>query len=136
LAVALNAFSIDIASDHLLDLLAGDSRSQQWAAVVARRLGRPEDIGVLAGLTEARDPGVRAGAAASLARLAAAGNDSALVMGRLQRSILDTGTRVPVAIAEALANVPERYRGTDELLTVLRDHVSTKVRTAVAKISL
>ena len=133
LAVALGVYDVDASADKLLELLNGDSRRQQWAAVIARRMGDPESTGVLVTLTQAQDPDVRAVAAASLARLVATGHDVALGVSSLRCSLHDPGTKIPAAIVNALNESPNRTPTGDELLNSVLGHMSAKVRTAAAR---
>jgi hypothetical protein len=128
LAVALGAQDEAASAGSLLYLLAGDRYHRRSAARVARRLMRPEDLGVLVTLAEDSDPDVRAAAAAGLASLVAAEQGGEMAIEGLKRCLDDRGTRVPVNIAAALVGVPTRNSVADAALRQLRTHASAYVR--------
>jgi hypothetical protein len=126
LVVALGGLDIDDSLDRIPDLVAGESGDRRWAAQVAGRAQRSEDIGVLITLAADADPGVRAAAASGLAALVADGRGGSSARRALERCIDDPGAQVPAHVAGTLAAV-----GGDvavELLAGLREHPSAFVR--------
>jgi hypothetical protein len=134
LASALGVLDAEWIADKLLGLLAGGPDEQRWAARAARRLGRPEDIGILVTLAQAQDANVRATAAVGLASLVTAGGGDALAVDGLRRCVRDPGTRVPAAVAASIANAPARAPAAHEMLTFLRSHASAYVRATATRI--
>jgi hypothetical protein len=132
LAVALGLREQDATDHRLLDLLGGDVGHRRWAALVARRLGRPEDTGLLVTLTQDLEPEVRAAAASGLAALVAAERGGGLAVNGLQRCLHDPGTRVPASIAATLADITARGAAAEEALAQLREHASARVRATAA----
>jgi hypothetical protein len=128
LSAALGSLDADEAADRLLDLLVGDSHHRRWAAHVANRLRRPEDIGLLATLTLDPAPEVRAAASEGLASLIAGEQGGALAADALHRCARDPGTWVPAHVAAALALAETRGSTADEILEELRGHISAEVR--------
>ncbi|MGY1793074.1 DUF4365 domain-containing protein [Geodermatophilus sp. SYSU D00525] len=118
--------------DQLPALLAGDHHARQSAARIARRLRRPEDIGVLLVLATDHDPHVRTAAARGLAELLADGEGDQTVISAVRRCANDTGRLVPTAVAIALSRRPTPGAEATALLNRLRQHRSASVRRAAA----
>jgi hypothetical protein len=131
LAAALGALNDETSALHLLALLGGDLYHRQWAAAVARRLGRLEDIGMLVTLAQDPEPEVRGTAAAGLASMVAEERGGTFAAKGLQHCLSDPGTLVPISIAAALTHAPTRSRTAQKALTDLRSHLSARVRAAV-----
>jgi tetratricopeptide (TPR) repeat protein len=128
LAAALGVLDTHATGARLLSLLAGGADERQWAARLARRLGRTEDTGVLLALAQDRDPGVRAAAGAGLAFLVAAEQGGGAAADGLWRCVRDSGTRVPAAVADWLAHAPDRGEVAQDALARLCTHASAYVR--------
>jgi HEAT repeat protein len=128
LSAALGALDDDEAADRLLDLLGGDSNNRRWAAHVARRLNRSQDVGLLATLIQDPAPEVRAAAAEGLASLVAGEHGGPLAADALRRCAGDPGTRAPAHAAAALALAESRSSTADEVLAELQRHISAQVR--------
>jgi hypothetical protein len=133
LAAALGVLDDDSGANRLLELLAGDADHRRWAARLARRLARPEDVGVLVVLARDPEPEVRAAAAAGLAFLVGAGRGGALAVNGLQRCLRDPGTLVAASIAATLAEVAASTPPAQAVLTSLCGHVSASVRATAAR---
>jgi hypothetical protein len=129
------ALGPDRGPDQLLDLMGGNGLHRQSAARAARRLGRPEDVGVLIALAADPDPAVRATAAAALAHLVATHLDGTIALAALRRCLRDPGTSVAVSIAAALASEATRSTAADAVLVELRSHRSAAVRRLVSDAS-
>jgi hypothetical protein len=128
LSAALSSLDADEAAERLLDLLGGDSHHRRWAAHVATRLRRPEDVGLLATLTLDSAPEVRAAASEGLASLVAREQGGALAADALHRCAQDPGTWVPAHLAAALALAETRGSTADKILEDLQGHISAEVR--------
>jgi hypothetical protein len=128
LAAVLGALPPQTADERLLDLLAGDSNRRQNAAIMADRLRRPTDVGILVALVRDSEPQVRAAAAAGLASLAAAGQNESVVKGALERALSDPGTKVPTSVVNTLAYGQVDSPVAQEILGRLRTHASAYVR--------
>jgi hypothetical protein len=128
LATVLGALDESATADRLLDLLAGDRNHRRWAAQVAGRLNRPEDIGVLATLSRDIDPEVRAATGAALASIVAEQRGGALAANALQRCLDDPGTRTPIHVAAVLAGARGRDANAEEALKRLSTHISANAR--------
>jgi hypothetical protein len=133
LAVALGPPDPIWSTGILLDLLSGRAHHRYWAALVARRLRRPQDIGVLVDLAHDPDPDVRAGAAAGLASLVSTVPEDDIVRGALQQCLRDPGRKVPATIAVVLAGDDHRGQVAQDTLDQLRTHPSAFVRAAVTR---
>lgn len=131
-AELLAALDPDRGEDQLLSLLAGDPSHRESAARVARRLNRPEGIGVLVTLTSDPEPAVRATAAAALASLVAVDRGGPLAAAALHRCAADPGCSVPISLAAALAQETTRSPATDTVVDHLRSHRSAAVRRWIA----
>jgi HEAT repeat protein len=112
----------------LLRLLAGTPEDRLWAARIAGRVDQPERLGLLIGLCQALEPGVRANAAAGLATLVAAGEGGGLAVAALRQCLADPGTEVPRGIAEALTAAPTLAPAAQDALAILHGHQSALVR--------
>jgi hypothetical protein len=128
LAAALGSLDEQGAATRLVDLLSGDRHQRQWAAHVAHRLGRDEDVGVLAALAQDSDVGVRGAAAGALASLVAEDRGGALSVDTARRCLDEPGTHVPVQVAANLAGARTRGQVAQEILDGLRTHASARVR--------
>ncbi len=133
LAVALGPPDPNWSTGILLDLLSGRAGHRYWAALVARRLRRPQDIGVLVDLAHDPDPDVRAGAAAGLASLVSAVPEDDIVRGALQQCLRDPGRKVAATIAVVLAGDDHRGQVAQDTLDQLRTHPSAFVRATVTR---
>lgn len=133
LAVALGAFDDAATDERLLEMLSGNSAARKWAARLARRVVRPEDVGVLATLANDIEPDVRATASAGLASIVAAGHGGAIAHRALLAVTADPGTLTPIAVAGTLRDAPRRGELADEVLAKLRGHMSAAVRASVAR---
>ncbi len=133
LAVALGPPDPSWSTRILLDLLSGRSDHRYWAALIARRLKRPQDTGVLVSLTQDPDPDVRAGAAAGLASLVSIEPENSIVASALQHCLRDPGRKVPATIAVVLADASDRGPVTRHALDELRTHPSAFVRATVTR---
>jgi len=133
LAVALGPPDPTWSTRILLDLLSGRADYRYWAALIARRLKRPQDTGVLVSLTQDPDPDVRAGAAAGLASLASTAPEDDIVRGALQQCLRDPGRKVPATIAVVLAGDNHRGQAAQDALDQLRTHPSAFVRATVTR---
>jgi hypothetical protein len=133
LAAALGALDDNTSADRLLELLAGDAEKRCWAARLARRLARPEDVGVLAALAQDTEPEVRAAAAAGLAFLVRGGVGGPLAVHGLQRCLEDPGTWVAESIAMVLAGTTDPTPAAQAVLASLRGSSSASVRATAAR---
>jgi Domain of unknown function (DUF4365) len=133
LAVALGPPDPNWSTRILLDLLSGRPDHRYWAVLIARRLKRPQDIGVLVSLTQDPDPDVRAGAAAGLASLVATESEDSLVASALQQCLRDPGRKVPATIAVVLADAGDHGPVAHQALNELRGHPSAFVRAMAAR---
>jgi len=130
LAAALGVLNEVEGADLLADLLAGDSEKRQWAAMLALRLGKPEDVGILTSLVHDHNPDVRATAASALASLVDTPSGSSMVIACLRHCLRDTGTRVPISIAATLAHPGHTGSDARETLAFLTTHRSARARSA------
>jgi HEAT repeat protein len=128
LAAALDGFDEDAVAETLLDLLGGDGERRQWAAQVARRLGRAEDTGILVTLVHDPEPEVRAVAAMGLASLVAAREGGQVALTGLLQCLRDPGAVVPYHAASVLAGSPMRSSEAADALASMRTHISARVR--------
>ncbi len=128
LAVALGPPDPNWSTGILLDLLSGRADHRYWAALVARRLRRPQDTGILVDLAHDPDPDVRAGAAAGLASLVSTVPEDDIVRGALQQCLRDPGRKVPATIAVVLADASDRGPVARHALDELRTHPSAFIR--------
>jgi hypothetical protein len=133
LAVALGPPDPNWSTRILLDLLSGRPDHRYWAALIARRLRRPQDTGILVSLTQDPDPDVRAGAAAGLASLVSTEPEDSIVASALQRCLRDPGRKVPATIAVVLAEASDRGAVARHALDELRTHPSAFVRATAAR---
>ena len=133
LAVALDPPDPTWSTRILLDLLSGRPDHRYWAALIARRLKRPQDTGVLVSLTQDPDPDVRAGAAAGLASLVSTEPEDSIVASALQHCLRDPGRKVPATIAVVLADASDRGPAARHALAELRTHPSAFVRATAAR---
>ena len=133
LAVALDPPDPTWSTRILLDLLSGRPDHRYWAALIARRLKRPQDTGVLLSLTQDPDPDVRAGAAAGLASLVSTEPEDSIVASALQHCLRDPGRKVPATIAVVLADASDRGPAARHALAELRTHPSAFVRATAAR---
>jgi hypothetical protein len=133
LAVALGPPDPNWSTRILLDLLSGRPDHRYWAALIARRLKRPQDTGVLVSLTQDPNPDVRAGAAAGLASLVSMESEDSIVASALQHCLRDPGRKVPATIAVVLADAGDRGPVARHALNALRTHPSAFVRATVAR---
>jgi hypothetical protein len=133
LAVALGPPDPTWSTRILLDLLSGRPDHRYWAALIARRLKRPQDTGVLVSLTQDPDPDVRAGAAAGLASLVSTEPEDSIVASALQHCLRDPGRKVPATIAVVLADASDRGPVARHALAELRTHPSAFVRATAAR---
>lgn len=134
LAVAIGAIEDDRAAAIVMEWLAGDGAKRRWAAHVAYRLKRCEDIGMLSALTQDPDPDVRAAAAAALAALlppGASGDDP--IAQALRRAVLDPGIQVARGIADSLAGAGRLGSIADQLRRQLSHSISASVRSLAAE---
>ncbi len=124
----------DDSADPVLftDLLAGDTEARVSAARIARRLRRPEDIGILLVLATDFDPHVRTAAARGCAELAAEGVGGSSVLAAVRRCCGDPGRLAPTAVAVALSRKRDIGPEAAELLEDLRHHRSARVRRAAS----
>lgn len=114
------------------DLLAGGRDQQVWAAHLVLTLGAPTAAGMLAVLSRAAHPAIRASAAAGLARVVAATGDH-LAQVALHQCLRDTGTKVPKAILDGLSGVDRAALPVD-VLTELSSHCSARVRSEAMRL--
>ena len=118
--------------DAIPALLAGNDDSRASAARVARRLRRPEDVGVLMVLAVDLHPGVRSAAAFGLGELAVTGHGREAVLAAVRRAAHDPGRLAPEAVAAALSFKTTLPSGAQEVLDLLATHRSARVRRAAA----
>jgi hypothetical protein len=134
LATVLGALGESATADRILNLLAGDRNHRRWATQIARQLGRPDDIGVLATLSQDSDVDVRAAASASLASIVVRQLGGALAANALQRCLDDPGTQVPIHVAAVLAGAPERDANAESALRWLSIHISANARSLASQV--
>jgi len=128
LAASLGALDEAATASGLLSLLAGGSEQREWAAKVARRLGRPEDTGVLVTLAQDPEPEVRAAAAVGLALMVIAGTGGADASNAVKRCALDPGVQVQGSIVNTLSGAPISGPASKEPLTELLSSPSAYIR--------
>lgn len=112
----------------LLRLLSGSNYHRYWATLIAARLNRQQDAGILASLAQDPCPDVRAGAAAGLATLASDHDEKSFAAQALERCLNDPGRKVPATIAAVLAATSKRGVVAQRALDQLRSHRSTYIR--------
>jgi HEAT repeat protein len=98
--------------------------------MLALRLGKPEDVGILASLVHDHKPDVRATAASALASLIDTPSGSSTVAACLRQCLRDTGTLVPISIAVTLAQPGHTGSEAREVLAHLATHRSARARRA------
>jgi hypothetical protein len=128
LAASLGALDEAATASGLLLLLSGEPKQREWAARVARRLGRPEDTGVLVTLAQDPEPEVRAAAAVGLALMVAGGAGGADASNALKRCASDPGVQVPGSIVNTLSGTPSSNAASREALTDLLNSPSSYTR--------
>ena len=133
LALAIGVMDEERAGEIALDWLSGSAERRRWAAHVGYRLGRPEDIGLLAALANDSDPTVRAAASAALAaKLPLERPGERILAGVMRQAVRDPGVEVPRAIAGALAASAWRGALAQEIRGQLSSHISAAVRAIAA----
>jgi hypothetical protein len=127
LALVLGAYDEEVVADQLVALLRGDDVARVRALAAIETMGNADEhIGILIALTSDPDPDLRAWSAALLAIQVDLGRGGAIAVAALRAAATDTGTSVPKAIADALAD-PRSPTGR-ELLLALQQHLSATVR--------
>ncbi|GAA1337412.1 DUF4365 domain-containing protein [Saccharothrix algeriensis] len=119
--------------DLVTKLLAGRPEQRAWSASTAAHLPTSAAVGVLTVLAQDLHPTVRASAAAMLARLVATGTQDTLAISALQNCLVDTGTLVPLAIADTLANTPNPSDAVTDIRQTLTTHRSARVRATAGR---
>jgi hypothetical protein len=133
LGVALGTVSADWIAGMLLGLLSGGAHHRYWAALIVRRLKRPQDTGILVALAQDPDPDVRAAAAAGLASLVTTEQSNTLAVSALKQCLRDPGRKVPATIAVVLAESNGDDAVAQEALNQLRTHSSAYVRATATR---
>lgn len=128
LAFAAGAIEEGNAIRILQVLQAGDVIDRQWACHLAARLKTPESAGWLLASAGDPDPLVRARVAESLTQRFLEGDHSATVKAGIERSLEETGTRVPLAIASVLDAADGLTGNVEPYLNRLEAHPSNQVR--------
>lgn len=128
LEVALGALTDAEAASRVVELLAGDAESRQWAVHLAHRLAASDYTGIIVALTDDEDVAVRAAAASALALLVKDGTGGPLAVIALQRAAREPGVLVPKEIARVLGPSKDLPDSAAAVLTELQSHPSWRVR--------
>lgn len=135
LAITTGAMDEAATAEHVLPLLTGSPASRVWAARIASRLVRPEDVGILASLVADNSPMVRSTASAALGSLVRENKGGVLAEHALLAAVSDPGTWAPVAAANGLIGATNRTAVLDQALGLLTTHISAAVRQTAAEVS-